>query len=96
MTLLGRQGTIEDVTKILKGHFDGKVIVPETPVDLPRNQRLTIRVESDEPEDPAHGTVAYLMKHLTTPISDEDAVLMRRAIDEADKNVEPSPDINLD
>lgn len=29
----------------IHAHFDGKVIVPEQPVDLPRNTRLTIQVE---------------------------------------------------
>jgi hypothetical protein len=28
---------------ILTGHYDGKVIVPDGPVDLPLNQRLVIR-----------------------------------------------------
>ena len=84
------------MTRVLKAHFDGKVIVPDTPVDLPRNQSLTIRVDSEEQQDPAHGTVAYIVKHMKSRISDEDAELMRRAIEEADKNFEPSPDINLD
>ena len=30
----------------IKGHFDGKVIVPDEPVDLPRNQKLIIHVEA--------------------------------------------------
>ncbi len=29
----------------IHAHFDGKVIVPEQPLDLPRNTRLTIQVE---------------------------------------------------
>jgi hypothetical protein len=29
----------------IKGHFDGKVIVPDEPVDLPPNQRLLIHVQ---------------------------------------------------
>lgn len=84
------------VTKVVKGHFDGRVIIPETPVDLPRNQRLTISVETDDlPAEPERGTVAYLMKHLT-PISDEDANEMRRVINEARRDFVPSPDVSLD
>jgi hypothetical protein len=29
----------------IKGHFDGKVIVPDEPVNLPANQRLLIHVQ---------------------------------------------------
>jgi len=29
----------------LRGHFDGKVIVPDVPVDLPRDQTLIVHVE---------------------------------------------------
>ena len=29
----------------IKGHFDGKVIVPDEPLNLPVNQRLLVRVE---------------------------------------------------
>ncbi|MDB5322147.1 MAG: hypothetical protein JWN40_3778 [Phycisphaerales bacterium] len=33
----------------LKGHFDGKVIVPDEPLDLPRNQRLLVHIEPEVP-----------------------------------------------
>jgi hypothetical protein len=29
----------------IKAHFDGKVIVPDSPVDLPRNQTLRVQIE---------------------------------------------------
>ncbi|MGB7156929.1 MAG: hypothetical protein WBD40_02615 [Tepidisphaeraceae bacterium] len=29
----------------IKGHFDGKVIVPDEPLDLPANQRLLVHVQ---------------------------------------------------
>ena len=29
----------------INAHFDGKVIVPDEPLDLPRNQRLIVRIE---------------------------------------------------
>ena len=32
--------------KTLKAHFDGKVLVPDEPVDLPINRPLELRVES--------------------------------------------------
>ncbi len=30
---------------VIRGHFDGKVLVPDGPVDLPRNQPLVMVVE---------------------------------------------------
>ena len=33
----------------LKAHFDGKVIVPDEPVDLAPNQKLRITIEAVEP-----------------------------------------------
>jgi hypothetical protein len=30
----------------IRGHFDGKVIVPDEPVDLPRNQELIVHIET--------------------------------------------------
>lgn len=35
-----------------KGHFDGKVIVPEEPLDLRANQQVLIVVESNKNLDP--------------------------------------------
>ena len=29
----------------IRGHFDGKVIVPDEPVDLPRGQQLIVHVQ---------------------------------------------------
>jgi hypothetical protein len=29
----------------ITGHFDGKVIVPDGPIDLPRGQRLLVHIE---------------------------------------------------
>lgn len=30
----------------IKGHFDGKVFVPDEPVDFPRNRQLILHIES--------------------------------------------------
>lgn len=35
----------------VKAHFDGKVIVPDEPIDLPLNERLIVRIErTGEPQ----------------------------------------------
>ena len=36
----------------LRGHYDGKVIVPDGPVDLPHGQVLVLHVEVETPEPP--------------------------------------------
>ena len=86
------------MTRVLRGHFDGKVIVPDSPVDLPRDQRLVIHVEPDvASDDPTHGTVEYFVKHMQGhEISDEDAELMRAAIEDACERIDPPADIDFD
>jgi hypothetical protein len=36
----------------IKGHFDGKVIVPDEPLNLPPNQRLLVHIQPEEPASP--------------------------------------------
>ena len=45
---------------ILKAHFDGKVIVPDEPVDLPVGQVLEVRVEPIEPPQQPKTTLQKL------------------------------------
>ena len=78
----------------LKAHFDGKVFIPDEPVNLQPDSSGVLQWESDEKQDPEHGTAAYLAKHLM-PMPDDDADEMRRAIAEADI-VYPIPDVELD
>jgi hypothetical protein len=40
----GIVGIIMSMTLQLKAHFDGKVIVPDEPLDVPVNQPLTVQV----------------------------------------------------
>jgi hypothetical protein len=37
------------MTLHLRAHFDGKVIVPEEPLDIPVDQPLSVRVDLAEP-----------------------------------------------
>lgn len=86
------------MVRVLRGHFDGKVIVPEVPVDLPRNQRLIIQVEPEEaPAEPAHGTAEFIARQMEDHrISDEDAELMRAAIEDACERIDPPLEIDFD
>ena len=75
------------MTKTFRAHFDGKVIVPDEPVDLPLNQRLIVQVEIEPASiDSKHGTIEHFIRHFEgRGISDSDAQLMRDAIDEASR-----------
>jgi len=67
----------------LTGHFDGKVIVPNEPVDLPQGENLIIHIERSSKSDPEFGSLEYVRSHMKSKISDEDAEQMRNAIEEA-------------
>jgi hypothetical protein len=40
----------------VSAHFDGKVIVPDEPLDLPPNQALVVQIERVGPREPADGS----------------------------------------
>jgi hypothetical protein len=46
----------------LRGHFDGRVIVPDEPVELPRDRALIVRVEPvpQSADAPAPGGSSFL------------------------------------
>jgi hypothetical protein len=47
----------------IRAHFDGKVLVPDEPVDLPCNQPLVLRVEMDgDPKSPASANLWDLLE----------------------------------
>jgi hypothetical protein len=49
----------------LRAHFDGKVIVPDEPLDLPLNQTLIVQIErlGDEPAVSGESALAWLVAH---------------------------------
>lgn len=71
-----------------RGHFDGKVLVPDEPLDLPRGQRLVIRVETDQERPP--GVPGRELLDLAGTLSDEDARQMLEAIEEGCEQVDPN------
>ena len=40
------------MTQTIRAHFDGKVIVPDQPVQLPVGQPLRVHLELEEPSSP--------------------------------------------
>jgi hypothetical protein len=82
----------------LRGYSDGKVIVLDGPVDLPRGEQLVINVEAArDTERPLMGRLNLLWKKMKdSRISDEDAELMRVAIEEARERIDPISEANFD
>ncbi|HEX3356508.1 MAG TPA: hypothetical protein VHS31_05950 [Tepidisphaeraceae bacterium] len=52
----------------IRCHFDGKVFVPDEPIDLPGNQSLLVHIEPGvvikEPANGGNGTVGELRKFM--------------------------------
>jgi hypothetical protein len=89
----------EDMTRTLSAHFDGKVIVPDDPVDLPVNRKLTITVSPGETERGAtpRGTAGFLLKEFQGHgITDHDAELMKSAIEDACERIETDAAVDFD
>jgi len=70
-------------------HFDGKVIVPDEPVDLPRNQKLIVHVQPESTTRP-QGTSGreFLEAVKKVKISPEDLAAMNKAIQEGCEQVD--------
>jgi hypothetical protein len=66
----------------IKGHFDGRVIVPDEPVDLPRDQTFTIRIDTSPTESPAPSSRKAALMSLAGTMTPEEGRAMMEAIDE--------------
>jgi hypothetical protein len=47
---------------VLRAHFDGKVLVPDEPVDLPKNCPLEVRVEPIRKTSPKGNSLRRLVE----------------------------------
>ena len=75
----------------IRARFDGQVLVPVDPLDLPKDQLVEIAVlQRLDEEDPPRGTPAALLKVMRnlTPVSAEDAAALERAIEEGQMPVD--------
>jgi hypothetical protein len=86
------------MTRSFRVHYDGKVLVPEVPIDLPLHEPLVITVDAEQAsEEPAHGTYAFLVSSRKgRGISDQDAELMRAAIEDACERIDSEPPVDFD
>jgi len=64
----------------IRGHFDGKVIVPNEPVDLPRGKELLFRVDNSSDTAAPAGVSGESLLRFSGTICMEDLDLMTRAI----------------
>lgn len=82
----------------IKARFDGRAFVPDEPIDLKPEERVILNVEPDRSAArPEHGSADYVFEQLPGfEISDDDAKLMRAAIEDAFEHVESEPEIDLD
>jgi hypothetical protein len=74
----------------MKGHFDGKVIVPDEPVDLPVNQPLIVRVEPADGAATPPGVPGAALLRFAGSIERSELEAMRGAIDEGCGRVDPN------
>ena len=75
------------MTSTFHGRFDGKVIVPRGPVDLPADEDLIVHVRPVTPRPT--GTPGEALAGLAGSISSDDAKRMLDAIEEACGRVDP-------
>ena len=74
----------------LTAHFDGKVIVPDEPVNLPTNKKLIIHVEAEDEQPRTRGVSGrqFLEAVRTVKISHDDIVRMNSAIEDGCERID--------
>jgi hypothetical protein len=73
---------IHSMTTTFKVHYDGSVLVPEQPVDLPIGRSVEVRVQEIPASPGGIGTAAALLAAVraTPPVTAEDAAALEHAI----------------
>jgi hypothetical protein len=73
------------MTKVFRGHFDGAVLVPEQPVDLPIGQSMEVRVQNISSAPLGNVTAAALLAAVRAGprVMPEDTAELERAIAES-------------
>jgi hypothetical protein len=49
---------------VIKAHFDGRVIVPDEPLDLPKDCRIEVQLRRVEQADPEDRPLMRLLKRI--------------------------------
>lgn len=58
------------MTQTIGAHFDGRVLVPDGPVELPTGKRLRVSIEVEEPPEPKFAWLLQLAADLPDAPSD--------------------------
>jgi hypothetical protein len=53
------------MTRTIKAHFDGKVFVPDEPVDVPAGESVTLEIRQEAPQE-QRGTLADIAEWVET------------------------------
>ena len=79
------------MTTTLRVHFDGRVLVPEQPVDLPIGQSVEIRIQDFAPPTIANKTVAALLAIMSEEprVTAEDTAELDRVMAEGKQLIYP-------
>jgi hypothetical protein len=64
----------------IRGHYDGKVIIPNEPVDLPRGTELVFHFDPSATANGPSGVPSTSMFRFSGMIAMDDLDLMKRAI----------------
>ncbi|HWE96967.1 MAG TPA: hypothetical protein VG269_23600 [Tepidisphaeraceae bacterium] len=65
-----------------RAHFDGKAIVPDEPINLPKGTAVVVHVELIPSSNTLRGTPGPSLLRFAGAISPEDLRVMQEAIDE--------------
>lgn len=76
----------------IKGHFDGKVIVPDDPVNLPAGRSFTFHVDPHEPLTPSaiKGVPGTTLLHFAGMIPPDELSAMTQAIEQGCEQADPN------
>lgn len=73
----------------IRGHYDGKVIVPSGPVDLPRGTELVFHFDPSATANVPSGVPSASLLRFSGAIAVDDLDLMKRAIADGCEEVHP-------
>ena len=77
----------------MRGHFDGKVIIPDEPLNLPVNQRLLFSVVPEMQLPPGLSGAELLDALKQVNIPQEDLDRMEKAIEESCERIDDDQDV---
>ena len=90
MSFANWRDSMNSMTRTLRAHFDGKVIVPDSPVDLPLNEPFEVTIKQVTKTQISGAQFILAAKKLD--ISKQDWVIIETATTEAREKIDPKED----